>query len=108
MSLVVLVMEADVQISTFTVAESESKFREFASAVGVEVMVVHENCEIGALSFSSLNLVLVHGRCLSLKGLLDFFGHLYLGGLCDYAISYLAFLTFLGNSTLITGMTTLT
>jgi len=82
MSLVVLVMEADVQISTFTVAESESKFREFASAVGVEVMVVHENCEIGALSFSILNLVLVHGRCLSLKGLLDFFGHLYLGGLC--------------------------
>jgi len=65
MSLTVLVMQADVQLSIFTAAESESKFREFASAVGVEVVVAHENCGIGALCFSSLNFVLVHGRCLS-------------------------------------------
>jgi len=129
MSLMVLVMQADVQLSIFTAAESESKFREFASAVGVEVVVVHENCGIGgALHFSSLNLVLVHGRCLSRKGLLDFLGHLYLGGLhglclaCCHCLSHclihdlripvycairrFAFLTFLGNLTLVTGMTT--
>ncbi len=65
MSLMVLVMQEDVQLSILTVAESESKFREFASAVGVEVVVAHENCRIGTLHFSraSLNLVLVHGRC---------------------------------------------
>jgi len=131
MSLTVLVMQADVQLSIFTAAESESKFREFASAVGVEVVVAHENCGIGgALRFSSLNLVLVHGRYLSQKGLLDFFGHLYLSGshglhlACCYCLSHclihdlripvhctirrLAFLTFLGNLTLVTGMTTST
>jgi len=131
MSLTVLVMQADVQLSIFTVAESESKFREFASAVGVEVVVAHENCGIGgALHFPSLNLVLVHGRCLSRKGLLDFLGRLYLGGLrglrlaCCHclsrclihdlripvycAIRHFAFLTFLGNLTLVTGMTTST
>ncbi len=117
-----------VQLSIFTMAESESKFREFAFAVGVEIVVVHENCGIGALHFSSLNLVLVYGRCLSQKGLLDFLGGLYLGGLCGLhlacchclshclihnlkmlvycAIRHLAFLTFLGNLTLVTGMTT--
>jgi len=128
MFLRVLVMQVDVQLPILIAAESASKFKEFASAVGVEVVVAHENCRIGALSFSSLNLVLIHGRCLSLKALLDFFGCLYLGGLhglylacCHYlslcliydlrmplycAISHFTFLTFLGNLTFVTGMTT--
>jgi len=131
MSLTVLVIQADVQLLIFTAAESESKFREFASAVRVELVVAHENFRIGgALRFSSLNLFLVHGRCLSRKGLLDFFGRLYLGGLrglhlaCCHclshclihdrripvycAIRHFAFLTFLGDLTLVTGMTTST
>ncbi len=94
MSLMVLVIQVDVQLSIFTVAASESKFREFASAVGVEAVVAYENCRIGTLHFASLNLVLVQRRCLSQKGLLDFFGHLYLSGLhglhlaCCYCLSH--------------------
>jgi len=82
MSFRVLIMQADVQLSILIAAESESMFRGFALTVQVEVVVAHENWGIGALSFFNLNLVLVHGRCLRLMSLLDFFGCLYLGGFC--------------------------